>query len=117
MRERAREDGKLPLLYSLTRRGLEVAQARQPAPAISPRREWRAIEQPQAGRLAHDLHALGWAIELHRILGKVATDHWRTPRYATGRYPVPQTGSGQRRHAIALNEIPVQMVRRSSTSS
>ena len=107
VRERAREDGKLPLLYSLTRRGLDVAQARQPAPAISPRREWRAIEQPHAGRLAHDLHALGWAIELHRIAGKLATDHWRTPRYATGRYPVPQTGSGQRRHPITLNEIRV----------
>ena len=107
VRERAREDGKLPLLYSLTRRGLDVAQTRQPAPAISPRREWRAIEQPHAGRLAHDLHALGWAIELHRIVGKIATDHWRTPRYATGRYPVPQVGSGQRRHQIALNEIPV----------
>ena len=107
VRERAREDGKLPLLYSLTRRGLDVAQTRQPAPAISPRREWRAIEQPHAGRLRHDLHALGWAIELHRIAGKIATDHWRTPRYATGRYPVPQVGSGQRRHPITLNEIPV----------
>ncbi|MHB1569774.1 MAG: DUF5710 domain-containing protein [Solirubrobacteraceae bacterium] len=107
VRERAREDGKLPLLYSLTRRGMDVAQARQPAPAISPRREWRAIEQPHAGRLAHDLHALGWAIELHRIAGTLATDHWRTPRYVTGRYPVPQTGSGQRRHPITLNEIPV----------
>ena len=39
VRERTRDDGKLPLLYSLTRRGLEVAQSRQPAPAISPRRE------------------------------------------------------------------------------
>jgi Domain of unknown function (DUF5710)/Replication-relaxation len=107
VRERAREDGKLPLLYSLTRPGMDVAQARQPAPAISPRREWRALEQPHAGRLAHDLHALGWAIELHRIAGTIATDHWRTPRYATGRYPVPQVGSGQRRHPIALNEIPV----------
>ena len=107
IRERTRDDGKLPLLYSLTRRGLEVAQNRQPAPAISPRREWRAIEQPHAGRLRHDLHALAWAIELHRIVGEIATDHWRTPRYATGRYPVPQAGSGQRRHPITLNEIPV----------
>ncbi|MGH3263205.1 MAG: DUF5710 domain-containing protein, partial [Trebonia sp.] len=107
IRQRAREDGKLPLLYSLTRRGMDVAQARQPAPAISPRREWRAIEQPNAGRLAHDLHALGWVIELHRIAGTLATDHWRTPRYATGRYPVPQVGHGQRRHAITLNEIAV----------
>ena len=40
-------------------------------------------------------------------IGDVATDHWRTPRYATGRYPVPQVGSGQRRHPITLNEIPV----------
>ena len=100
-------DGKRPLLHSITRRGLDVAQQRQPAPAISPRREWRPIEQPHAGRLAHDLHALGWAIEFHRTVGDAATDRWRTPRYATGRYPVPQIGHGQRRHAITLNEIPV----------
>ena len=100
-------DGKPPLLHSLTRRGLEVAQQREPAPAISPKREWKPIEQPHAGRLAHDLHALGWAIEFHRAAGDAATDRWRTPRYATGRYPVPQVGQGQRRHPITLNEIPV----------
>jgi hypothetical protein len=100
-------DGKPPLLHSLTRRGLEVAQQRQPAPAISPKREWKPIEQPHAGRLAHDLHALGWAIEFHHAVGDLATDRWRTPRYATGRYPVPQIGNGQRRHRITLNEIPV----------
>jgi Replication-relaxation len=100
-------DGKPPLLHSLLRRGLEVAQQRQPAPAISPKREWKPIEQPRAGRLAHDLHALGWAIEFHHAVGEVATDRWRTPRYATGRYPVPQIGNGQRRHPITLNEIPV----------
>ena len=105
IREHARDDGKLPLLYSLTRRGLEVAQTRDPAPAISPKRDWHPIEQPRAARLAHDLHALGWAIELHRAVGELATNRWRTPRYATGRYPVPQVGSGQRRHPIALNEI------------
>ena len=107
LREHGRGDGKPPLLYSLTRRGLEVAQGRQPAPAISPKREWRAIEQRNAGRLGHDLHALAWAIELHRTVGTIATDHWRTPRYATGRYPVPQAGSGRDRHPITLNEIPV----------
>ena len=107
LRERRRADGKAPVLYSLTRRGLQVAQERTPAPAISRKREWRAIEQPRAGRLAHDLHALGWAIEFHRAVGELATDRWRTPRYATGRYPVPQTGSGQRRHPITLNEINV----------
>ena len=100
-------DGKPPLLHSLTRRGLEVAQQREPAPAISPKREWKPIEQPHAGRLAHDLHALGWAIEFHRAAGDLATDRWRTPRYATGRYPVPQVGQGQRRHPITLNEITV----------
>ena len=100
-------DGKPPLLHSITRRGLQVAQQREPAPAISPKREWKPIEQPHAGRLAHDLHALGWAIEFHRAVGDLATDRWRTPRYATGRYPVPQVGQGQRRHPIALNEIPV----------
>ena len=91
----------------MTRRGLEVAQQRQPAPAISPKREWRPIEQPHAALLAHDLHALGWAIEFHRAVGDLATDRWRTPRYATGRYPVPLVGNGQRRHPITLNEIPV----------
>jgi hypothetical protein len=107
LRQHARSDGKPPLLYSLTRRGLEVAQARHPAPAISRRREWRALEQHRAARLGHDLHALGWAIALHRAVGPLATDNWRTPRYATGRYPVPQVGAGQRRHPITLNEIPV----------
>ena len=107
LRERSRTDGKSPLLYSLTRRGLQVAQERKPAPAISPKREWRPIEQPRAGRIAHDLHALGWAIEFHRAAGQLATDRWRTPRYATGRYPVPRVGSAQRRHPITLNEINV----------
>ena len=41
------------------------------------------------------------------LVGELATDRWRTPRYATGRYPVPQVGSGQRRHPITLNEIKV----------
>jgi hypothetical protein len=100
-------DGKPPLLHSLTRRGLQVAQQREPAPAISPKREWKPIEQPHAGRLAHDLRALAWATAFHRAVGDLATDRWRTPRYATGRYPVPQVGSGQRRHPITLNEIAV----------
>jgi hypothetical protein len=107
LRERTRTDGKAPVLYSLTRRGLQVAQGRTPAPAISPKREWRPIEQPRAGRLAHDLHALGWAIEFHRTVGELATDRWRTPRYATGRYPVPQVGSGQRRHPATIADIKV----------
>lgn len=50
---------------------------------------------------------LSWAVAFHRTLGRLATDNWRTPRYVTGRYPVPQAGSGQRRHPITVNEIPV----------
>jgi hypothetical protein len=106
IRQHTRSDGKPPLLYSLTRRGLEIAQTREP-PAISQKREWRPIEPGRALRLAHDLHALAWAIELHHLIGDVATDHWRTPRYATGRYPVPQTGSGRERHPITNSEIPI----------
>ena len=107
LRRQTSTDGKPPLLYSLTRRGLQVAQKREPAPAISPKREWHPIEQPNAARLAHDLHALAWATAFHRAAGDLATDRWRTPRYATGRYPVPQVGSGQHRHPITLNEIPL----------
>ena len=106
LREHTSTDGRPPVLYSLTRRGLEIAQTREP-PAISRKREWHPIDAGRGLRLAHDLHALAWAIELHRILGDTATDHWRTPRYATGRYPVPQAGSGRDRHPITANEIPI----------
>ena len=57
--------------------------------------------------MPHDLHALSWAIAFHRAVGKLATDNWRTPRYVTGRYPVPQVGSGHRRHQVTINEIPL----------
>lgn len=107
LRRQSSADGKPPLLYSLTRRGMQVAQEREPAPAISPKREWHPIEQPNAARLAHDLHALAWATAFHRAAGELATDRWRTPRYATGRFSVPHVGSGQHRHPITLNEIPV----------
>jgi hypothetical protein len=56
----------------------------------------REIDQSRAARFAHDLHAAGWAIAFHHAVGTLATDRWRTPRYATGRYPVPQVGSSQR---------------------
>jgi hypothetical protein len=107
LRRQSSSDGKPPLVYSLTRRGMQVAQGREPAPAISPKREWHPIEQPNAARLAHDLHALAWATAFHRAAGDLATDRWRTPRYATGRFPVPHVGSGQHRHPITLNDIPV----------
>ena len=108
LRRHSRNDGKPPLLHSLTRRGLEVAQQRAARAGDLPQaRVASRSSSPAPARLAHDLHALGWAIEFHRAVGDLATDRWRTPRYATGRYPVPQVGQGQRRHPITLNEIPV----------
>jgi hypothetical protein len=103
---RTAADGRLPWLYTLTRHGHEIAQTRNP-PAIHPNREWRALEQRRAGTLPHNLHALAWAIELHRVVGELATDYWRTPRYATGRYQVPQIGSGHKRHPITMAELEV----------
>jgi intein/homing endonuclease len=105
VRNRSSGDGRLPSLYTLTRHGLQTAQQRQP-PAIHAEREWRPIEQRKAARLAHDLRALSWAIELHHVVGDLATDYWRTPRYATGRFPVPQIGAGHKRHALTLRELP-----------
>ncbi|WP_028064627.1 type IV secretion system DNA-binding domain-containing protein [Solirubrobacter soli] len=104
--ERTSADGRLPAVYSLTRFGLELAQQRTP-PAVHPQREWKPIEQRRAGTLPHNLHAISWAIELHRVAGELATDYWRTPRYATGRYPVPQTGNGHKRHPITAAELDV----------
>src|SRR5262249_504517 len=106
LRGHSSKDGKPPLLHSLTRRGLEVAQQRQPAPAISPRRGWKPIEQPHAGRLAHDLHALGWAIEFHPTPADAAPAPSRTPRSAPGRSPAPPVGNGHPRPPTPLNEIP-----------
>jgi hypothetical protein len=107
LREHTQDTGKPPLLFSITKRGLQTAQQREPTPAISPRREWREIDPSRAARFAHDLHTASWAIAFHRAVGTLATDRWRTARYATGRYPVPRAGSGQRRHQLAINEVPV----------
>ena len=106
LREHARTDGKPPLLYSITRRGLEVAQAARARPGDLAQARVAGDRAAPRRPAAHDLHALGWAIELHRTVGPLATDNWRTPRYATGRYPVPQVGSGQRRHPITAQRDP-----------
>ena len=55
-------------------------------------------------RVAHDLHALWWTVALHHAIGDVATDNWKTPRYLTGRIPVPQTGTGPRRRQVTIAE-------------
>ena len=76
-------------------------------PPCTPSANGAPIEQRRAGTLPHDLHALSWAIEFHRVVGELATDYWRTPRYATGRYPVPQIGNGHKRHPITAAELDV----------
>ena len=57
------------------------------------------------------IHVIGGNVEgvagTHHDEYDPATDRWRTPRYATGRYSVPQVGAGRPRHPITLNEIEV----------
>lgn len=96
--------GSLPHLYSLTRYGMKVAQARQP-PAIPPTREFRPQEVEKDEKIRHDLHMISWVIELHRLLGEQATDKWRTPRWPAGVCAVPQTGNGRNRRKITLKDI------------
>ena len=96
--------GGVPYLYSLTKFGLEIAQARQPA-AVPSTREFRELEVQKDGRIRHDLHLLSWVIELHERLGPYATDKWRTPRWPAGACPVPQTGNGRSRHPITLHDV------------
>jgi len=97
--------GALPSVYSLTRHGLWMGQNRQPA-VIPQQRKWRALEQEAGHKLVHDTHTLGWVVALHRLLGAHATDDWCTPRYATGRFPVPKVGD-RRTKPAAIFDIPV----------
>jgi Replication-relaxation len=96
--------GAVPCLYSLTRYGLQVAQARQPA-AIPPSRSFREQEAEKDGHIRHDLHTLSWVIELRRLLGPQATEKWRTPRWPAGTCPVPQIGNGRNRRPITLKDV------------
>ena len=96
--------GGVPYLYSLTKFGLQVAQARQPA-AVPSTREFREMEVEKDGRVRHDLDLLSRVIELHEQLGHYATDKWRTPRWPAGACPVPQTGNGRSRHPITLHDV------------
>ena len=93
LRERTSADGRLPWLYSLTRHGLQTAQARTP-PAIHPQREWRALEQRRAGTLPHNLHALSWAIELHRVARRAR--HRLLAHPALRHRPLPRPPDRQR---------------------
>ncbi len=96
--------GSLPYLYSLTRYGLQVAQAHQPA-AIPPSREFRELEVEKGDRVRHDLHTLSWVIELRRLLGAQMSEKWRTPRWPAGTCGVPQAGSGRNRRTITLKDV------------
>lgn len=102
IRDRTREDGQLPSAYELSRAGFELAQERG---FIPEKREYRSREISRDGKVPHDHHALGWYIALHRLIGDVATDHWRTPRYATGRFPLPQVGNGHKRRPLQSGDI------------
>jgi hypothetical protein len=97
--------GALPYLYSITRFGLETAQARQP-PAVPPKREFRETEAEKGGRTRHGLHLESWVIELHEQLGSLATDKWRTPRWPAGTFSVPQIGNGRNRRQMTLKDVP-----------
>jgi hypothetical protein len=96
--------GSLPYLYSLTRYGQQVGQARQPA-AIPSSREFRELEVEKGDRVRHDLHTLSWMIELRRLLGAQASEKWRTPRWPAGTCAVPQAGNGRSRKSITLKDI------------
>jgi Replication-relaxation len=96
--------GALPYLYTLTRFGMQTAQARQPA-AIPLTREFREMEIEKDGRIRHELHLLSWVLELNEQIGHYATDKWRTPRWPAGAFPIPRTGNGRNRHQISLRDI------------
>ena len=100
----ARVPRPTPSAFKITRLGFDTAKERR---AIPDKREFRAQEVTSGWRLPHDHHALSWVIQLHRLVGDIATDNWRTPRYATGRFPVPQTGAGHKRRPIAPTDIDV----------
>lgn len=104
IRQREEYRGALPWIYELTPHGFQTGQQRG---VISQKREYRRQEVSSATRVPHDHHALAWMIELDRIVGRLATDNWRTPRYATGRFPVPQVGAGHRRRQVSLGDLVV----------
>lgn len=96
--------GIQPALYSITKYGLQVAMARQPA-AIPSTRKFRKQEAEKDGHIRHDLHTGSWVIELRHLLGAQATEKWRTPRWPAGALPIPQTATGRARHPITLKDI------------
>ncbi len=89
-------DGKPPLLHSLTRRGLEVAQQRQPAPAISPNASGRQSSSPTpAGSRTTCTRSAGRSssTRLSATLPPIAGARPATPPAGT-RFPRSVTDSG-----------------------
>ena len=107
LRERTRSDGKPPLLYSLTRRGLASRAGTHASAGDLPqaRLAARSSNRAPAGSPTTCTRSAGRSSSTAPSASS-ATDRWRTPRYATGRYPVPQVGSGQRRHPITRQRDP-----------
>jgi hypothetical protein len=101
IREQRDYRGSLPSAIELTRLGFKIAQERG---AIHESRTYRLAENVKGQHVPHDHHALAWFAQFDRVSG-VTTTMWRTPRYATGRFPVPQVGSGHRRRPLAVTDI------------
>lgn len=101
-----RPRGRVTPVYSLTKHGFWVAQNRQPS-GIPQQRNYRALDLKVGNRFPHDTHLLGWLLTLHRLLGDKAGDEWLTPRYATGRFPVPRVGEGRHKTNATIGDIPV----------
>jgi hypothetical protein len=96
---RSAGDATLPRLFSITAEGMRTAQTQRP-PAISPRRRWQPVEGDDPTEVVRRLRALAWTLAFRRGAAASATDNWRTRRYESGRYPVPNgDASAHRRRA------------------
>ena len=104
IREHTRSDGKPPLLYSITRRGLEVAQTREP-PSISIDASGQRSNRgagcdspttctPSPGRSSFTASS-----------GTSRPTNGAPPATPPAASPVPQTGSSRGRHRSRSNEI------------
>ena len=106
LRARTSADGRLPWLYTLTRHGIETAQAPQPA-GDPPAANGAPSSSAAPARSPTTCTRSPGRSSSTALVGELATDYWRTPRYATGRYPVPQIGNGHKRHPITMRELAV----------
>jgi hypothetical protein len=103
IREQRDYRGSLPNAIEITRLGFKVAQERE---VIHQSRTYRQAENVRGQHVPHDHHAMAWFAEFDRV-GGIMTAEWRTPRYATGRFPVPHIGNGHRRRPLTVTDVDV----------